>query len=149
MSLRVTHCLWHEQEPVLRALRRLVFIEEQGVDEALEWEAADLTAAHFLAWQGSEPIGTARLLPLDADQGKLTRMAVLAPFRQQGVGRALVQRVEAYALAEGLRALQLDAQLQALGFYSRLGYSASGEVFWDAGIAHRRMHKTLLGDAAC
>jgi predicted GNAT family N-acyltransferase len=37
----------------------------------------------------------------------------------------------------------LAAQLQAIGFYERLGYVARGDVFLDAGIEHRWMDADL------
>ena len=39
----------------------------------------------------------------------------------------------------GLRLMVLSAQTQALGFYERLGYTAYGPVFDDAGLPHRWM----------
>ena len=33
----------------------------------------------------------------------------------------------------------LDAQIQVIPFYERLGFVAEGDVFLDAGIEHRRM----------
>jgi predicted GNAT family N-acyltransferase len=33
----------------------------------------------------------------------------------------------------------LGAQLKAISFYERLGFTAFGEVFLDAGIEHRMM----------
>ncbi len=35
----------------------------------------------------------------------------------------------------------LDAQIQALPFYEKLGYVAEGDVFMDAGIPHLLMRK--------
>ena len=42
-------------------LRRTVFIEEQGIPEAEEFDAYDATARHLLAWEGTTPVGTARV----------------------------------------------------------------------------------------
>ncbi|MCB1093402.1 MAG: GNAT family N-acetyltransferase, partial [Verrucomicrobiae bacterium] len=54
-------------------IRRIVFIEEQGVSEALEIDGRDPECVHALARDGSgEVIGTARLLP----EGKIGRVAV-------------------------------------------------------------------------
>ena len=39
----------------------------------------------------------------------------------------------------GVTRAALGAQLDALGFYERLGFTAYGDVFDDAGIDHRMM----------
>jgi ribosomal protein S18 acetylase RimI-like enzyme len=44
----------------------------------------------------------------------------------KGIGTKLMERCEQIALDYGLRELQLDSQLQAEGFYGKLGYT---EVF--------------------
>ena len=41
--------------------------------------------------------------------------------------------------ARGFAQVRLGAQVQALGFYERLGFVAEGPVFDDAGIPHREM----------
>ncbi|EYT80593.1 hypothetical protein CF54_24590, partial [Streptomyces sp. Tu 6176] len=60
-----------------------------------------------------------------------------------GVGAALVRALEDAARAHGLTAMDLHAQTHALGFYERLGYTAHGPEFPDAGIPHRAMRRTL------
>jgi predicted GNAT family N-acyltransferase len=44
------------------ALRRSVFIDEQGVSEADEIDDLDAVAVHLLAMLGGRPVGSARLL---------------------------------------------------------------------------------------
>lgn len=43
-----------------RALRRIVFIDEQGVSEADEVDNLDGQAIHLLATQDGQPLGSAR-----------------------------------------------------------------------------------------
>lgn len=122
-----------------RRLRRVVFIEEQGVSEADEVDDLDDAALHLLAVQGARPVGTARLLVL-GDMVKVGRVCVLADQRGSGLGAALMQA--AVAVARGLPGVvrvKLGAQTHALGFYARLGFVAVGPEFSDAGIAHRNM----------
>ena len=51
--------------------------------------------------------------------------------------------IEARARERGLRVMVLSAQTHALGFYERLGYTAYGPVFDDAGLPHRWMRRPL------
>ncbi len=62
--------------PLCLALRRTVFIEEQGVSEADEVDGLDDSATHLLAFVDGAPAGTARLLQA-GDTGKIGRVCVL------------------------------------------------------------------------
>lgn len=131
---------WAHDAAQLAAIRRTVFIDEQGVPEALEWDEQDAAAVHLLALaDDGSPIGCARLLP-DAHIG---RMAVLSAWRGRGVGRALLAAAEDEARARGHAVVALSAQTHAAGFYARTGYVAVGEVYEEAGIPHIAMRKTL------
>ncbi len=126
-----------------QAIRRAVFIDEQGVSEADEVDGLDGVAIHLLAIRAGVPVGTARLL-VDAAYGKIGRVAVLAEARGMGLGAALVRAAVAELRAmPGVRVAKLGAQLHALGFYERLGFVATGPVYLDAGIEHRDMVLTL------
>lgn len=124
-------------------LRRIVFIEEQGVSEADERDALDAQAIHFLASEGNVPIGTARVL-IKGNIGKIGRVCVLPMWRGQGLGAALI-----LASLDGLRAekkvtvAMLGAQSHALGFYEKLGFSVIGPEYLDAGISHFDMECPL------
>ncbi|MFF8998539.1 GNAT family N-acetyltransferase [Streptomyces achromogenes] len=135
------------------AVRKEVFVAEQGVAEDIEYDAYDAVAVHVLAVrEDGRPLGTGRLLygaaaaektGADPSVGSLGRLAVLRAARGLGVGAALVRAIEEAARARGLTAVDLHAQTQALGFYERLGYAAYGPEFPDAGIPHRAMRRTL------
>lgn len=136
MEIEVTS--WSAQRDVLQAIRRRVFIEEQGVPETLEWDDDDAHAVHFIARDGKRPVGCARLL---AD-GTLGRMAVVLEYRRHGVGSQLVRAVEShYQHALHGRVLRANAQAQAFAFYRRNGFSAETGFNIDAGIAHLPMIK--------
>lgn len=130
---------WVNDGEALQAIRREVFMGEQAVPEALEWDGLDDTALHLLAESADgTPIGTARLLP----DGHIGRVAVIRPWRGRGVGRALMAELLRQARRQGHREARLDAQIQALPFYRGLGFTAYGDVFMDAGIPHRHMKRT-------
>jgi predicted GNAT family N-acyltransferase len=72
------------------------------------------------------PAGTIRYT---TTLGKVSRLAVLKEYRQFGLGRELMLEVEKYMSGT----LKLHAQIQAIGFYERLGYAADGERFDEDG----------------
>ncbi len=122
-----------------RALRREVFIEEQGVSEADEVDDQDDAAIHLLAHDGDAPVGTARLL-LKGETGKIGRVCVRAPARGTGLGAALIRAaLEVLRQQPGVTVAALGAQSHATGFYEKLGFRVVGDEFIDAGIPHRSM----------
>lgn len=122
-----------------RALRRTVFIEEQGVPEADEVDDQDGIAIHLLARLDGHPVGTARLIVM-ANAGKIGRVCLLPAARGAGHGAALIRAAVAhFRQMPGIKYAKLGAQTHALGFYEGLGFVAVGPVFDDAGIAHREM----------
>lgn len=122
-------------------IRRVVFVEEQGVPEAEEIDGLDPICRHYLARLGGEPVGAARTKPLDAAV-KAQRVAVLGAARGAGVGAALMRRILADAAAVGpATEVVLDSQTSAIAFYERLGFTAEGPEFLDAGIPHRFMRR--------
>jgi predicted GNAT family N-acyltransferase len=128
-----------EDVATCRWLRRVVFIDEQGVPEADEVDDLDGEAIHLLAVQSGRPVGTARLLVL-GDTGKIGRVCVLRDRRGTGLGAALIGvAVAEFRAMPGIARAKLGAQVSALGFYERLGFGAVGPVYMDAGIEHRDM----------
>ncbi|MER6527473.1 GNAT family N-acetyltransferase [Streptomyces sp. NPDC001508] len=135
------------------AVRKEVFVVEQGVPQDIEYDAYDADAVHVLAvGADGEPLGTGRLLHGaqatqktggDPSLGSLGRLAVRREARGLGVGVALVRAIEEAARARGLTAVDLHAQTHALGFYERLGYVPYGPEYPEAGIPHRAMRRAL------
>lgn len=125
--------------PLCRALRRTVFIEEQGVSEAVEVDDLDDVAIHLLALQDGRAIGSARLL-VKGEIGKIGRVCVLREGRGQGIGAALIRAAVArLQQVDGVKMAKLGAQTHALGFYAGLGFVAIGDDYIEAGIEHRDM----------
>lgn len=120
------------------AIRRVVFIEEQGVSLADEVDGRDGEAEHLLALLDGAPVGTARML-VERETGKIGRVAVLAGARGRGIGAALIRAAVVRLRERGLRVAKLGAQTHAVGFYEGLGFTAFGPVYDDAGIPHRDM----------
>lgn len=121
-----------------------MFVVEQRVPEELEWDELDERAYHVLATsEAGDAVGTGRL-NLD---GRIGRMAVLREWRGRGVGSAILQALLALAAKEGCTSVRLHAQVQALEFYRRFGFRATGPQFDEAGIPHRTMELRLGADA--
>lgn len=131
---------WETHDRELYAIRRTVFVEEQGVPEDMERDPFDTECWHVLArnTQG-HPIGTGRLL----HDGHIGRVAVLKSWRGKGIGRALMLSLIELSRQKGFSEVRLNAQTRVLNFYRALGFEPCGEEFLEAGIPHRRMRLRL------
>jgi predicted GNAT family N-acyltransferase len=129
----------------LRAVREAVFVREQGVPPELELDAQDPDCLHVLARDADgRPIGTGRLTPAHM----LGRMAVVPEWRGRGVGAAMLAALTALARERRWNAIELHAQVDAIGFYLRQGYLPVGPRYMEAGIEHQSMRRALGGPNA-
>ncbi|HJV47627.1 MAG TPA: GNAT family N-acetyltransferase [Bacillota bacterium] len=123
-------------------IRKAVFVEEQGVSLADEFDEHDVFAEHLLVYFEGQPVGTARLRTVD-EVAKLERICILAPYRKYGLGKLIIQTLEQLAIEKGLKQAKLHGQTQAKGFYQKLGYETKSPVFMEDGIPHVLMVKSL------
>ncbi|EXB95662.1 TPA: GNAT family N-acetyltransferase [Acinetobacter baumannii] len=130
---------WTQFEEDAKYIREQVFIQEQGIAPEDEWDDFDSTAMHFMVYDKEQPIATARLLP----QHSVGRVAVLMPYRKQGIGKILMQHIIEYARQHKLPYLKLSAQTYVTAFYEALGFKVQGEVYQDCGIPHIDMALAL------
>jgi len=104
---------WATLGPEAGAIRKTVFVDEQGIPAALEYDAADLGRARLVRQQ---------------------------PARGQ---RQVLDALMAAAKARGDTSVLLHAQASAAPFYLRAGYGVEGEPFEEAGIPHLAMRRAL------
>ena len=127
------------------AVRRTVFIEEQGVPESIEMDGKDEAATHFLITDATKdrPVGTARLRVLESAVAKPERVAIVPDYRGKQLGRLLMGLVESAARVKGCSRAVLHAQTRVENFYESLAYERVSDEFEEAGIPHVEMEKRL------
>lgn len=126
------------------AIRKQVFVDEQGIPAELEWDAADAVCLHAVAYNRfGLPLATGRLLEHEPGVSKIGRMAVVATLRGSRVGRAVLDALMQAARERGDRQVLLHAQTSAAPFYRRAGFEVQGAEFKEAGIPHLAMVKAL------
>ena len=130
---------WQQAFQEASQIRKRVFIEEQGVPGEMELDEFDPVSQHALAYVDTLCVGTARLVNINSHQAQIGRMAVLSPYRKQGIGRALLTRFICLAKEAGTQILTLHAQLDAIPFYEKFGFITEGPIYDEAGIPHRNM----------
>lgn len=126
-------------------IRKEVFVVEQGVpleDEFDEFDTLDGQCEHILVYYNEKAVGTGRLRVVDG-LGKLERICILEPYRKFGLGKVIIQTLEEIAKDKEIARAKLHGQTQAEGFYKKLGYQTSSNVFMEDGIPHILMIKEL------
>lgn len=137
---------WQEAKKEAFSIRETVFIREQGVPVTLEIDEFDPSAAHVLAYEGAECVGTGRLVKLESSEFQIGRMAVLARFRGRCIGKQILKKLVDLARTQGAMKIILHSQVSAIPFYEKLGFQAAGPVYEEAGIAHRNMILVITPD---
>jgi predicted GNAT family N-acyltransferase len=120
------------------ALRREVFVIEQKVPEEIEHDADDLTATHIVGISEGAVVATLRIL-WKPDYAKIGRVAVAASHRGRGLGARMIGFAIAHAKSKDQPSCYLESQADKTGFYEKLGFTAYGDEFMDAGIPHLKM----------
>jgi YbgC/YbaW family acyl-CoA thioester hydrolase len=136
---------WRALGEQAAAVRRAVFIEEQGIAESEEWDDDDARAHHVVVtnldgWAAA----TGRLIPDETPgRARIGRMAVMRCARGVGLGRKVLEALVDQARTIGRPQLSLHAQCSAQALYESAGFQPVGEVFDEVGIPHRKMVLTL------
>ncbi len=73
----------------------------------------------------------------------MRQVAVSTALQGGSIGRQLIAFAEEFARQKGYGIMMAHARSTALGFYLRLGYTASGDEFMETTIPHRLVTKTL------
>lgn len=129
-------------------IRKEVFVEEQGFQLEIEFDEFDALHAsseHILVYYNEKPVGTGRLRVVDG-LGKLERICILEPYRKFGLGKIIIKTLEEIAKEKELSKVKLHGQTQAEGFYKKLGYQTSSDVFMEDGGPHLLMIKELMNE---
>lgn len=136
---------WADLRAHAEPIRTEVFVHEQGIPIAEEWDDADYTAIHAVVRNGlQQTVATGRLLAQQAGVAKIGRMSVKRVLRGGYLGRALLDELVNAANLRGDKEVRLHAQVSAQGFYERAGFTPHGEPFDKVGVVHIEMVKPLL-----
>lgn len=140
MSVSVRLLDWEAAAERVMPLRLAVFVVEQHVPVELEQDEFDPLSLHAVAeTPDGTVVGTGRLLP----DGHVGRMAVALNMRRRGVATKVLHALIEEARRRRIGEVIANAQLSAERFYLEHGFLSEGEVFMEAGIAHRVMRRPL------
>ncbi|MFA5687062.1 MAG: GNAT family N-acetyltransferase [Bacilli bacterium] len=122
------------------SIRQEVFINEQGVKINEEFDGSDTKQKHFLIYYLDEAIGTLRYQEIERHVIKISRIAIVKKHRQKGYGKLALNYIINF-IKERKRPVTfiINAQVNAIAFYEKLGFQKEGETFLDANILHIKM----------
>ena len=120
---------------ILKA-RSQVFLLEQNIIY-LDEDDMDYGSLHCFFEENGRVTAYLRAFP---DNGKIRIGRVLTIARGQGHGKMLMaQGVEAARKRFGCRAVIMNAQKHAEGFYKKLGFTVTSKDFLEEGVVHVEM----------
>lgn len=125
------------------AIRREVFILEQGVSEEEEFDSLDDRSWHLVVYDDDVPMATGRLLYQDSYH--IGRIAVRKESRGRHLGDLAVRMLLVKAFNDGAFEVTISAQMHAVPFYERFGFKPQGNTYLEAGIEHIAMKVTREG----
>lgn len=132
---------WDRLRDDAYTVRHEVFVVEQAVPVEVELDDDDAISVHAVAYGADGAIlGTGRSLP----DGHIGRMAVRKSARGLGVGGQILGALIGQGHGDGHRLLVLHAQTHAKPFYAAHGFVAEGDTFFEAGIEHVVMTRSLM-----
>lgn len=150
MSLIVTPVTTSDEMQQAMILRRRVFIDEQGIREAVEMEDPhddEPSTIHFVGKysETGEYVAVARCLLDELNhKAKFGRVAVLAEYRGKNFGAQLMDAIEKH-VRDRVNLFALSSQYGRKGFYEKCGYSCtSDEIYLEEGIEHCYMVKPAM-----
>lgn len=136
---RIKQGHWDQLQQDAKLIRTQVFICEQCITEADEWDDQDVISQHFVIYDQYQPIATTRLL----ENNSVGRVAVLKAYRGQGLGQMIMLEIIGYAQKQRRSVLTLSSQVHAISFYEKLGFTVQGNSYDECGIPHIEMTMSL------
>ena len=127
-----------------KALRNRVLRAPLGLTLSEEDVRGEEQQIHVVALdERGEVVGCVLIAPAADGTARIRQMAVQEHFRGKGIGAGLMAQAETIARALPARKVTMHARLSARGFYERLGYRVTSDVFMQVTIPHVAMEKTL------
>lgn len=139
--------IWYqpgEPFPLATDIRKEVFIKEQGYTMDIEFDEEDKNALHLVLTDvQNTPVATARLTKIDEYTFVPGRIAVIASMRGKHLGELIVRKMIEKAIVLGAQQIQIGAQVQAIGFYEKLGLKVYGDEYMDGHVPHKKMQMNV------
>lgn len=121
-----------EKEAVL-AMRKKIFVEEQGIPATLDDDGKDENSIHLMAINDDGALVASGRLTITQSKGVLSRIAVVKDCRGHSLGKQIVIRLEAIARENHISYLSLSPHAYLEKFYAGLGYTTEADGMREVG----------------
>lgn len=130
------------------AIRRKVFVVEQGLFPGTDADEHDAVSIHIIAKNNDTVAGTVRVYPVN-DNGHWVggRLAVHKRFRTSHVGAGLVKEAINQVKRQGCNHFTAHIQQQNVRFFERIGWLRVGPLTDYLGRPHQLMRADLHANA--
>jgi len=125
------------------ALRDKVLRKPLGLSFTTEELAKDSNDILLGCFEGIEMIACLIITQLPNQTYKLRQMAVDESRQNKGIGREIIQFAETIVIENKVQLIELNARKVAVEFYLKINYKIVGDIFFEVGIEHLRMEKSL------
>lgn len=130
------------------ALRSRIFVCEQNCAYLDPDGEKDFDAHHFFIRDGDTLAAYARIIPpRNGKYPTIGRVAVAPEYREQGLGRRVMEETMEYCLGHWPDGIYLQAQDYLIDFYRTLGFTVMSESHLEDGIPHTDMLFTPSSDS--
>lgn len=146
MNIKIACCKNMEDLETCSNIRKKVFYDEEQLPKELYIiDEMDLleTTKNFIVYYKGISVATVRYIEVDHETIKLQRMSVLKEFRRKGIAKQLLEYLEKYAYKNNYRNVIMDSAKEASKFYKNSGYKENSDVFFEEGLPHIKMYKSL------
>lgn len=118
-------------------VREQVFVLEQKITLCAELDEQDLHSTHIMLTEDGRIVAYARCY---AEEGSAHIGRVLTTVRGKGYGLEVMKAAIAHCREVlGCSHIIIHAQVQVIGFYEKLGFRVTSDLFDECGIMHRTM----------
>ena len=121
-----------------KTAERLVFyLLRQKNPDLIDIATSYAEATFLVAWLDGRIVGTGALLPRSSEEAEIVRMSVKKENRRQGIGRRILQALDARARDQGFKRIILETTAtwdEVIKFYLRFGFQIThaqdGDVYF-------------------
>lgn len=122
--------------------RNEVFLLEQNI-VCQDLDDVDYRAFHFFTEEEGRVTSYLRAFYTNEEKNQIKIGRVLTLKRGKGDGRKLMEKAFYYFKECGAVKITVNAQIQAMGFYEKLGFKVCSDEFLEEGVPHITMEYEL------
>jgi predicted GNAT family N-acyltransferase len=96
-----------------------------------------------IALENENVVGCLFIKIVSKELVKFRQMAIAEKYQYQGFGQSIIRFAENFCILNQYKKIELHARETAIDFYQKQNFQQIGEVFYEVGIPHLKMVKTL------